>query len=231
MRDVLGDHIGGDQVVDVTGFAAVWPKLIRVQATRSKLKGSRVQSTRFAVRPSQLIQGQNIRVHVELEEDFVRSFVASPNSAYQIIGVRWILPVIPLVGIGRVAERNRPLELTLVIDRIEACQMMHETEQVRMASWIDRCIEQRFEDVGEKLLEILDDAIGVIHIAEGETNDGLSRSERQVRILETRYLNHPGDIGRVHRVAYAPFGQFIPFVETLAVDGETNFGVLIFAVF
>ena len=52
--------------------------------------------------------------------------------------------------------------------------MMHETKQIRMASWIYRCIEQWFEDIGEEVLEILDDSIGVIHIAEGETKEALT---------------------------------------------------------
>ena len=70
MRDILCDHVRGNQMCDGASFAAMRSKLKRVQtaSSREKICPSQVHHLLFTSEPSKLIQGEDIGVHVELGE-------------------------------------------------------------------------------------------------------------------------------------------------------------------
>ena len=134
--------------------------------------------------------------------------------------------------------------LRLVVDGVQARDVLEETEELRVRRGVVGGLEERREEVVQELVEVRDHTLRLVHVAKqgsldrtvALTRGAMPNGGKALRflmksdLLEPRNLDHPANVGGPDVVRDGPLGELVPLVLLAAVDRETHLRVLVLAV-
>uniref|UniRef100_A0A8D9B1E3 Uncharacterized protein n=1 Tax=Cacopsylla melanoneura TaxID=428564 RepID=A0A8D9B1E3_9HEMI len=108
---------------------------------------------------------QHERVHVSIASEVVENDEVRVRVVL-IVRVARVLFDVPFEWGEYVGVKQRVLRLRLVVDRIKSYHVLEELVQVGMRTRVIGCLKQRFEDVLQNLLEVVNQFVALENIVQ-----------------------------------------------------------------